>query len=188
MDNRKAIQISYLFGGILAVALTGLATAQESASYDALQAGQDAYQAAEAERHAAIDQQRNTIEQMKWYNTWAYRGYAPTLSNIYANGYSYNPRRVYRQAIRYGSPPVFQPWPRVPGDIYGYPYYGAVRQPAGHEKTYTSPNGYVYRPRMPPPAPSPSSPPAPPATPAPEVGGSPESIPAPPSEPGPKEF
>ena len=42
MDNRKAIQISYLFGGILAVALTGLATAQESASYDALQAGQDA--------------------------------------------------------------------------------------------------------------------------------------------------
>ena len=93
-------------------------------------------------------------------------------------GYSYNPRRAYRQAVRYGYPPVFQPWPRVPGDIYGYPYYGAVRQPAGHEKTYTSPNGYVYRPLYEKPQPQPQ----------PRIDGSPESIPAPPSEPGPREF
>ena len=192
MDHRRAIHVGCLFGGILGVALTGLAAAQEPVPYNALQAGQDAYQAAEAERRAAIDRQRSLIEQMKWYNTWAYRGYAPTLIDIYAYryapyGYSYSPRRAYRQAIRYGYSPVFQPWPRVPGDIYGYPYYGAARQPAGHEKTYTSPNGYVYRPLYENPPP-PQPPPGPPPQPQPRIDGSPESIPAPPSEPGPKEF
>jgi len=48
---------------------------------------------------------------------------------------------------RYAAPvPVFQPWPQVPNDIYGAPYYGYVRQPIGHVKIWTSRLGYIYKP------------------------------------------
>jgi hypothetical protein len=121
-------------------------------TYDSLQAGQDAYRAAEADRQAAIQRQLRIQDEIRWYNTWA-PGYEswPTLPEIYA----YGARRAFRPTYRYGNAgyygPLFEPWPRVPGDIYGYPYYGSVRQPTGHEKIWTSPNGYIYRPTYDPP-------------------------------------
>jgi hypothetical protein len=42
-------------------------------------------------------------------------------------GYVYNPRRAYRQALRYGYPPLFQAWPPMP---VGHVYYGNVPQPS----------------------------------------------------------
>jgi hypothetical protein len=113
-------------------------------TYDALQAGQNAYRAAEAQRQAAIDRQLQVQDEIRWYNSWA-PGYGdgPTLTEIYA----YGSPRAYRRAQRQGYGPLFEPWPRVPGDIYGSSYYGYVRQPTGHEKIWTSPNGYIYRPR-----------------------------------------
>lgn len=39
-------------------------------------------------------------------------GYVPFPYNVY------NPRRNYRQALRYGYPPLFQAWP-PPGPAYG---------------------------------------------------------------------
>ena len=42
--------------------------------------------------------------------------------------------------------PVFQPWPQVPNDIWGAPYYGYVRQPIGHVKIWTGRLSYIYKP------------------------------------------
>ena len=191
-----------LLGMILALGVTAKAAAQTA--YDPLQAGEDAYRAGEEQRRAAIDQQRQLGEQLRWRNMWAYPSYAPARAGIYAYGYApypysvYNPRRAYRQALRYGYPPLYQQWPRAPGDIYGYPYYGYARQPIGQEKVWTGPSGYVDRPSHgqppEPQAPTPASPPRPqePSASAGEPSSSPEAvpepIPAPPSEPGPREF
>ena len=52
----------------------------------------------------------------------------------------------YRNGYYAAPVPVFQPWPRVPNDIWGTPYYGYVRQPIGHVKIWTSRLGYIYKP------------------------------------------
>ena len=40
----------------------------------------------------------------------------------------------------------FEPWPRVPGDIWGYPQNQKTPQPIGHESVKTGPNRWLYRP------------------------------------------
>lgn len=40
----------------------------------------------------------------------------------------------------------FEPWPRVPGDIWGYPQPRPIPQPIGHESAQTAPNRWTYRP------------------------------------------
>ena len=70
--------------------------------------------------------------------------------------------------------PVFQPWPRVPGDIWGTPYYGYVRQPIGYVKIWTGRLSYIYKPIY-------ASPPA--ASPHPAVGSAPRAAVPPPPRP-----
>jgi hypothetical protein len=172
-------------------------------SYSTLDAGRDAHERAERKRRQAIDRQVQTIEDIAWYNAWAgsYR-YPPSLDSIYA----YPPAdpigpgsavpRAFSRAFRsypgvYG--PVFEPWPFVPGDIWGYPYISRVEQPLGHKVIPTGPNGYIYRPvyasdlkvkqaAQPDPTPPPEQAPEPIPAPAPEA------IPAPAAEPGPRVF
>ena len=102
------------------------------------------------------------------------------VASPYAHGYVYNPRRLYRQALRYGYPPVFYSWPRAPINLYGYPYHGVARPPI---EVWTGPNGYVAPPVYAPPiqgqVPTPADPQLRPQPQAPEP------IPAPPSNPGP---
>jgi hypothetical protein len=53
----------------------------------------------------------------------------------------------YPGAGGYAAPvPTFQPWPRVPNDIWGAPYYGYVRQPVGYVKIWTGRLSYIYKP------------------------------------------
>jgi hypothetical protein len=149
-------------------------------------AGQDAYSQAEQQRREAIAYQRQLVEQARL--------------NYYNYLYSYNLRKAARQAWRYGYVPLYPPSTRSPSDfLLGYPYYGAAKLPVGHEKIWTSPNGYIYRPlyQQPPPPPAPTAsqshrqpPEAPQANPPPppKPAPQPEAIPAPPSEPGPREF
>ncbi len=40
----------------------------------------------------------------------------------------------------------FEPWPHVPGDIWGYPLARPIAQPIGHESLQTGPNRWIYRP------------------------------------------
>lgn len=185
--------------------------ARPEVTYSPLQAGRDAYQMAEQQRRWAIDRQLGLLDDVKRDNTWI--GYAAAgLPEIYAYGSPWAARRAYRRG--YG--PLFTPWPRVPGDVYGYPYYPWVRQPIGHEKIWTGPNGYIYVPRYAPPGPAPGVPmpaapsaampgspptqspqPPPAASPGnrvpqpawiPPAAPPPETIPTPPIEPGPREF
>lgn len=162
-------------------------------SYDSLQAGRDAYFDAEAERRAKIGRQLMLEEQIQAQNTWSdpqdkYRPVqpesygpvrpkvylGPTLADVYAYPQSaivyYNAPPVATGAIvaggsgPYAAPvPVFQPWPRVPGDIWGTPYYGYVRQPIGHVRIWTGRASYIYKPVYASPAmePAPASPPSP---------------------------
>jgi hypothetical protein len=141
-------------------------------TYDSLQAGQDAFADAEAQRRAIIGRQLLIEEQIVQQNTWAdpqdkYRPVrpesygpilpkshaGPTLADVYANPPAGGP--VYYRGAPGGtaaSPsgsagtPVFQPWPRVPNDIWAAPYYGYVRQPIGHVKIWTGPLSYIYKP------------------------------------------
>jgi len=88
----------------------------------------------------------------------------------YPYGYVYNPRRAYRQAVRYGYAPVPVVVTRGPSDFYGRYTYGYSNAPSGN---------YQYPVPAPQPAPvvvQPAVPPAPMPTPAIEA------IPAPPAE------
>jgi hypothetical protein len=139
-------------------------------TYDSLQAGRDAHLDAEAERRAKIGRQLMLEEQVQAENTWSdpqdkYRPVrpesygpvrpkvyiGPTLADVYAYPQSsivfYNAPAAPGGSGPYTAPvPVFQPWPRVPGDIWGTPYYGYVRQPIGHVKIWTGPASYIYKP------------------------------------------
>ena len=144
-------------------------------TYDSLQTGRDAYFDAEAERRAKIGRQLMLEEQIQADNTWSdpqdkYRPVrpesygpvrpavyvGPTLADVFAYPQSgityYNAPAAPQAAVAggggpYTAPlPVFQPWPRVPGDIWGTPYYGYVRQPIGHVKIWTGRASYIYKP------------------------------------------
>ncbi|MEK6235390.1 MAG: hypothetical protein N2C14_11845, partial [Planctomycetales bacterium] len=54
----------------------------------------------------------------------------------------YNGTTFSREQRYFGD--VFEPWPFVPGDIYGWPYDQRVQNPVGHSITPTASGGYVY--------------------------------------------
>jgi hypothetical protein len=148
-----------------------------------VQASQDAYQGAEADRRAEIERQRQLVDQMRMQAAWPNTSYAPALGNVYGYAYVYGPRRGYRAVVRLG-PPAIAVGPRGPSDFlapnpnayrswYGQPVQGA---------TATSP----YRPGTPKPAVRPpvNSPDVTPPAPPPAL----EPIPVPPGDAGPREF
>lgn len=188
-------------------ALCGLAAAQQPATglpqaapsvtlYGPLEAGQEAYLRSEAERREAIAGQLQTVDRMAWYAGQPGYRYPPSLESVYAypHVWAQGPTGVvmsfrvnplgYRTYAYRG---LFEPWPVVPGDLYGYPGLNRIPQPAGHEIVVTGPNGTLYRPVYPAPPvlpPTPASPqPAPPALPS-----AMEPLPTPPPEVGPREF
>jgi len=123
---------------------------QFPSTYSPLDAGWDAYERGEQQRRGAIDRQLQLHADLAWYYSLpGYWPYPPGLETVYSGTWGpglFGPRRAYRYRYpRYGYP-TFEPWPFVPGDIYGYPYYGQVPQPLGHKVIRTGPNGYIYRP------------------------------------------
>ena len=182
-------------------------------SYGRVEAGWEAYQRAEAQRRQAIARQLQTIDSMVWYSGLPGYRYPPSLASIYANpwGWSVASSRVIRP-YRHPFPAhrfyvfadPFEPWPIVPGDIYGYPYVDRVEQPVGHQVIVTGPGGYIYRPvyawELAPnesgrasgvspsrPASPPASAPVPPPPPTPALPPA-EPLPVPPAQSGPREF
>jgi len=191
------------------IATTGLARAESPRPpiYDRIDASSESYRRAEANRRETIGLQLDAVDAMAWRaGAFTYSPYPPDMETAYA----YGPPRAYRSGAE-RSPVtvyrsysgVFEPWPVVPGDIYGYPYVERIEQPSGHTVVPYGPNGYYYGPvyahpwgdhacprmtplnppvSVQPPAPATAgeSPPAPPG---------PEPIPAPPAtEDGPREF
>jgi hypothetical protein len=157
-----------------------------AATYDSIDAAEEAYGLAELERREAIERQLQTIQDMRWYgglptDPLSYRD-PPSLESIYAGGYrlGWRARRAARRwgsAYAYPGPYVFEPWPLVGGDIFGYPFDNPVRQPSGLEIIWRSPGSYIARPIYPP-----SEPVAP--LPVPEEAREP--VPAPPPQPAPE--
>ncbi|OHB70096.1 MAG: hypothetical protein A2V70_00455 [Planctomycetes bacterium RBG_13_63_9] len=167
-------------------------------AYPSLEAAQDAYRAAEAQRRWAISRQLQMLEDLRYRNPWV-AAFVPSPADFYGYANRWTPRRAYRD----GFDARLTPSPYIPGPIAGYAYDPRRRQPIGHEKIWTGPNSYVYRPypapaRSSPPASTPASPvahptpaashPQPERIPTPEPIPIREPIPTPPVESGPREF
>ena len=121
--------------------------------YDGLDAGREAYENHEVERQRQIARQLNTIDQMKWYSgippryddyTVYYRS-PPSSNYAYATGqrgiFGTSPRA--RGVWPYD---IFEPWPYIPGDIWGYRWDDSVRQPIGQRQVQTGPNRWESHP------------------------------------------
>ena len=116
-----------------------------------LEAADEQYRLAEQRRRWAFDRQLELLDAMRQRQALAAAPYAgvPALP-----GYRAGARRVLRR--RY-APPAALPWPEygalIPwGDLpplpHGFvpPDYPYVQQPIGHERIWTGPNSYIYRP------------------------------------------
>jgi hypothetical protein len=119
--------------------------------YDGLTAGAEAYLDAEAQRRQNIARQLGHVEQLTWSLglpnrtdgvVW-YRD-PPSLDYWYAYGRPAG--ALYSRRLAAASADVFEPWPRLPGDIFGYPDPAPVRQPIGHISSQTGPNRWEYHP------------------------------------------
>ena len=92
--------------------------------YDALDAGREAYLLGEWRRQQAIERQVRTIDRMAWYSGLpTVTPYPPDRDTAYAYGcrllQSPGAYRRGGSGARQGlyPPPVFEPWPVLPGDV-----------------------------------------------------------------------
>jgi len=132
---------------------------QPDAKYTPLDAGEDAYRRAEAQRRWAIDRQLTVEKNVRDYNTWKYYNWGNfnRFAQPFVDAFA-PPRvawRIRRGAARRAAcgpvPPPFYPSPVSPDAPLGYNYLPFRSQPVGHEKTWTSPNSYIYKPVYTPP-------------------------------------
>lgn len=174
--------------------------------YDGVDAAWDSHFRAEAGRRESLGRQLETNDAMAWYaGAPTYAPYPPDLETVYAYPpgafrgiWGASPTSIYRSY-----PGVFEPWPLVPGDIYGYPYVNRIEQPRGHVVIPYGRSSYYYGPVYdrdlapvfpgnPNALPEPPTMVNPPVTQAPAElvprALPPEPIPAPQAEPGPQEF
>jgi hypothetical protein len=137
--------------------------------YDGIQAGLDAFRLGEEQRQANVSQQLFLNDQMRFWNgyptsganaiyygylspgamlTYGYGAPVMTRANLdFVYGYGVNPAwSGWRQGAT-GPLSVFEPWPYVAGDIWGYrAYYQPARQPVGQVQTQTGPNRWESHP------------------------------------------
>ena len=118
---------AYLALGVVLVLVVSAAVAQSPQVRAACRPVQAPRKTRKSRAARAIDGQAPPANQMRPQFTWPDPRYAPTLAETYRLGYIYGPRRMYRQAVRLGYPPVAVAVPRVPTDFFGYPMYGPVR-------------------------------------------------------------
>lgn len=153
-SNLREIGLAAVACGAL-VALCATATAQDR-PYDGIQAGLDAFRLGEEKRRADVEQQAYLNDQMKiWAGLPTARGEAVFYYPEYYAPQYYSAQ--YRAPLAFSA---FEPWPYVPGDIWGYRYYTPVRQPVGQWQGQTGPNRWeshpVYDPPVAPSRPLPS--------------------------------
>ena len=140
------------------------ASQQTTRPYDGIQAGYDAYHLGEEKRQRNVGQQIYLNDRMRALTTpLATYGYGPypstygvmPASRDYAYAYGNSPQVYYPgyRSTYYGRPlTVFEPWPYVPGDIWGDFYTPPLRQPVAQVQTQTGPNRWeshpVYNPPL----------------------------------------
>lgn len=103
------------------------------------QAGREAYWYFESQRQANVQGQLGWIDTTRWLNGLPnrYTGLrnSPSLAAIYSGATSGLVPGGY----------VFEPWPYVPGDIYGFQWDDLGSQPIGNDMVFAGPNRYSYR-------------------------------------------
>ena len=123
------------------------------------QAGRESYWYFESQRQANVQRQLGWIDTTRWLNGLPnrYTGLrnSPSLAAIYSGATTGLVPGGY----------VFEPWPYVPGDIYGFQWDDLGSQPIGNDVVFAGPNRYSYRAVYDADAPA-ASPNAPPAEPA----------------------
>jgi hypothetical protein len=141
--------------------------------YDGIQAGLDAFRLGEEQRQANVASQLFLNDQMRFWNGYPtsrgaiYYGYmSPAAIQAYGYGVPLMSRANLDYVYGYGAGPlwggsrmnwagplaVFEPWPYVAGDIWGYrAYYQPARQPIGQQQTQTGPNRWESHPIYDPP-------------------------------------
>jgi hypothetical protein len=132
---------SVVVSGLVVAALVGTsALGQQPAPrpYDGIQAGLDAFRLAEERRQANVAMQQAVNDQARFWN-------AVPANLDFAYAYGFGARRVPVPLT------VFEPWPYVPGDIYGFTPYFPVRQPVGQWQGQTGPNRWESHPVYDPP-------------------------------------
>lgn len=127
--------------------------------YDGIQAGLDAFRLAEERRQAAIANQLATNDQMRAWSGLPMRRGQTTYYGYPGSGYpggwaNLDYAYAYPAPRRWGVQTVFEPWPLVPGDIYGYTYIATLRQPVGQWQGQTGPNRWESHPVYDPPLPA----------------------------------
>jgi tetratricopeptide (TPR) repeat protein len=145
-------------GCLLAAAACGQ---EHAAALDPLAAGAEAYALAESGRQAALARQFEALHLARWLGglpplgaaggpwaasprvsgAWTPAAGTASLEYLYAHpgGAGAATRSPWPRS-------VFEPWPIVPGDVYGWPYYGFVVQPSGHRIVWWGANAYTYEP------------------------------------------
>jgi hypothetical protein len=105
--------------------------------------GTSTYWLHEQQRRQAIADQIGIQDYLRWQSglpSRVYSGRPYSLESIYS-GLAWTPGPAAPWKTD-----VFEPWPFVPGDIYGRHYDRVSPQPLGHVTTPLGPNGYTYAP------------------------------------------
>lgn len=156
MSRKSPLAIATLLAVVFTCRLA--VSQQPPRPYDGIQAGFDAYQLGEEKRQADVGQQlylndlsRARLTPLATYG-YGYRPFSSTFGVVpasaeysYANGNSPLPFGFRGDA---GSQPltVFEPWPYVPGDIWGDLYLPRLRQPVAQAQTQTGLNRWESHP------------------------------------------
>lgn len=123
--------------------------------YSPLDAAEDSHRLSEARRRWAIDRQLEVLDAVRQSHAGTVPRYVDVTALPVSPGAA---RRALRRGYLPGYPypyslglgVVVRPgaWPAVP--LFGsVPYYPYAVQPVGHEKIWTGPNSYIYRPLYP---------------------------------------
>ncbi len=128
---------------LLPVAIGGEAARAQSPILTPQQAARQSYLRNEPLRENRARLQIDAIDTMRWWGGLPsrYTGLrgAPSLAAIYSGATTGLVDGNY----------VFEPWPYVPGDIFGFQWDDLVAQPIGNRITFNGPNRYTYEPVFP---------------------------------------
>lgn len=128
---------------------------QPSQGYSPLDAANDSYQHAEQRRREAIARQVELVEYARQPRVAVPVPYVDvTALPIHPGAARRTLRRAYSRSLRYphwsGYGAMIGVGSRSPLPYVGaMPYYPPVRQPQGHERIWTGPNSYIYKPIYP---------------------------------------
>jgi hypothetical protein len=113
--------------------------------YTAFDAGADAYRRGEWRRRGAVARQVGVIQYIRWWN-----GLPPTVG--VARSWPADRATYYAYGGRWGRTGafgVFERWPYLPGDIWGFSYSAPVPQSVGQRQVQVGPNHWESRPVYP---------------------------------------